>query len=202
MDVFETIYARRAVKYFDPDFVMPEADLDRLKEAARQTPTSFNIQNWRAVLVRDPGVKAQLRAAAWDQAQVSEASVVVVLCCDLRAHEKDPARYWAEAPPEAQAVLVPMIGSFYAGRDWIVRDEGMRSVGLVAQTIMLAAKGMGYDSCPMIGFDQDQVAQLIHLPSDHALGMLIPIGKALRPARPKGGYLPSSEMFPENQFGS
>ncbi len=76
----------------------------------------------------------------------------------------------------------------------------MRSVGIAAQTIMLAAKAMGYDSCPMIGFDPKAVASLIHLPADHTIGMMISVGKATKPAQPKGGFLPFSEVVIENHF--
>ena len=59
---------------------------------------------------------------------------------------------------------------------------------------------MGYDTCPMIGFDADAVAKLINLPTDHAVGMLLTIGKAAKPAYPKGGFLPQSEIVIENRF--
>ena len=63
MDTFEAIYARRAVKHYDPDHVMPEEDVRRLFEAAIQSPTSFNIQHWRFVVVRDKELRKQIRAA-------------------------------------------------------------------------------------------------------------------------------------------
>lgn len=43
------------------------------------------------------------------------------------------------------------------------RDEAQRSIGMAMQT-MLAAKSMGYESCPMIGFDVEKVAELVRLP--------------------------------------
>lgn len=65
---------------------------------------------------------------------------------------------------------------------------------------MLAAKAMGYDSCPMIGFDIDAVGKLINLPKDHAIGMMLAIGKAAKPANPKGGYLDKSDILIDNRF--
>jgi len=85
-------------------------------------------------------------------------------------------------------------------REWQQRDEAMRSVGIAAQTIMLSAKAMGYDSCPMIGFDADAVGELINLPGDHVVGMMIAVGKTKTPAQSKGGYLPDSEIFFEDKF--
>lgn len=80
------------------------------------------------------------------------------------------------------------------------RDEAMRSVGIVAQTIMLAAKAMGYDSCPMIGFDGEQVAEIINLPDDHVIGMMLVVGKAVKPAWPKPGQLSLDDVLIKDLF--
>jgi nitroreductase len=200
MDTQHAIRGRRAVKHFDPTFVMPIADEALLIDLARQAPTSFNLQNWRIVNVKDAALRQEIKAAAWGQAQVSDASLLFVFAADLKAHERDPARYWVDAPKEAQDVLVPMIRPFYEGRDWLARDEGMRSVGFAAQTIMLAAKSMGYESCPMIGFDLDAVAKLVRVPADHAIAMMLAIGKGTKPAFAKPGFIPLAEMVVTDRF--
>jgi nitroreductase len=200
MYTHDAIRARRAVKHYDASFAMPAADEAKLLDLARQAPTSFNLQNWRIVNVKDKALRAEIRAAAWDQAQVTDASLLFVFAADLKAHERDPARYWSDAPKEAQDILVPMIRPFYDGRDWLARDEGMRSVGFAAQTIMLAAKAMGYDSCPMIGFDLDKVSALVHMPSDHAIAMMMAIGKGTKAAWPKPGFIAQSEVVFLDRF--
>jgi nitroreductase len=100
------------------------------------------MQNWRFVIVRDPDLRKLIRAAAVDQAQVTNASLLIVL----------------------------------------------------------AAKAMGYDSCPMIGFDQAKVAEIINLPNDHVIGFMIAVGKAVKPAMPKGGQLALSEVVVQDRF--
>ena len=50
-------------------------------------------------------------------------------------------------------MIVPMIAPFYADNPSLQRDEALRSIGIASQSIMLSAKAMGLDSCPMIGFD-------------------------------------------------
>ena len=200
MTVADAVHARRAVKHFDPDFALPEEDILKLYELARQTPTSFNIQNYRIVRLCDAGLKAKAREAAWDQAQVTDASLTLLICADVKAWAKDPARYWENAPENVREQMVPMIGDFYEGREQVQRDEAMRSAGLVAQTLMLSAKAMGYDSCPMIGFDAQKMAELVNLPEDHAVCMMLVIGKATQPARPKGGYIPNEEVFLTDGF--
>ncbi len=202
MNVSDAIEARRAVKHFDPEHRMSDAEADRLLRLAVLSPTAFNIQNWRLVVVRDPALRRQLRAAAWDQAQVTDASLLIVLCADLKAWAKNPARYWADAPQPVRDYLVPAIGQYYEGRDWVQRDEGMRSCGMAAQTLMLAAKELGYDSCPMDGFDYQEVGRLINLPPDHAVALFVAIGRATQPAWPRGGQLPLSEVVLDNRFGA
>ena len=143
MDTFSAIEGRRAVKHFDPGHRLTEEEKNRLLSAAVLSPTAFNIQNWRFLIVEDPEQRQKIRAAAWDQAQVTDASLFIILCADTKAWEKAPARYWRNAPSEIQEAIVPMIENYYRGKDQVQRDEAMRSCGIAAQTLMLAAKSMG-----------------------------------------------------------
>jgi len=200
MNVQDAIQNRRAIKAYDKDFKISDADFKKLMELVILSPTSFNIQNWRLVRVTDAEKRAQIRAAGWDQAQLTEASECIILCADVKSWENDPKRYWDGAPSEVQDYLAKATIDFYNGREWIQRDEAMRSVGMAAQTLMLAAQGMGLDSGPMIGFDQDVVAKIINLPKDHVIGMIVVIGKKLSEARPRTGRLSVDQVVFENNF--
>ena len=171
MQVSEAVHARRAIKWYDPEHNMPEQTFRTLMEHAILTPTAFNIQNWRFVRVTDPQQRQAIRAVAWDQAQVTDASELLVLCFDNKAWSRQAER-----------------------------DEGMRSCGLVGQTIMLMARELGYDSCPMDGFDYPAVGRLINLPEDHAIAFMIAIGKGIKEAWPRPGQLPLDEVLTENRF--
>ncbi len=200
MNTFEAIETRRSVKHYDPKHRMTDEEIEKLLSAAILSPTSFNIQNWRFVSVVDAQRRGEIEAAAWGQKQVTEASLLLVLCADLQSWAKDTERYWRDAPAEVQKQMVPMIRQFYDGKEQLQRDEAMRSCGIAAQTIMLAARAMGYDSGAMIGFDPDRVAQIIGLPKDHVIGMFVVVGKALKPARPRGGQLPLDEVVIQDAF--
>lgn len=200
MDVFEAIAKRRSVKKFDPAHVMDEAEIRRLFEAVILSPTSYNIQNWRFVLVSDPERKAALRSAGFGQAQFTDASLVVILCGDLRAHDRDPDRYWANTDPKVREMVVSMIRGHYGGNPGLQHDEALRSCSMAAQTLMLAARAMGYDTCPMIGFDFAQVGEIIGLPEDHEIVMAVTLGKALEPARPRSGPLPLDDVLIRESF--
>lgn len=200
MELFDAINQRRSVKAYDPDHRMTDEEIEKLFTAAIQSPTSFNIQHWRFVLVRDPDLRKKIRAVGNDQAQMTDASILVVMTADIKAWQKSPERYWKDAPKEVADLLVNWMGPFHEGREFLQRDEGMRSIGMAMQTLMLAAKGMGYDSCPMIGFDFDPVAKLINLPEDHVLGPMIAIGKGVKDPWPKPGQLPLSDVLIHDKF--
>lgn len=200
MNVSQAIQERRSVKAYDPQHKMTEAEIKQLLSLAMLSPTAFNIQNWRFVVVTDSALRNEIRKVSWDQAQVEDASILIVLTADLKAWAKAPERYWQNAPKPVQDYLVPAIGQYYSGKELVQRDEAMRSCGMAAMTIMLAAKEMGYDTCPMDGFDFDAVAKLLNLPDDHTPVMFVVVGKALKPAQPRGGQLHMEEVVIYNKF--
>ena len=201
MDVIDAIYNRRAVKHFDADHKMTAEEEKKLFEAVIQAPTSFNIQHWRFVVLRDPELRAKIRKEFGnDQAQMTDASLLVLFTADQAAWQKEPTRYWQNAPQEVADLLVGWMGPFHEGREWLQRDEAQRSIGMAMQTMMLAAQGMGYQSCPMIGFEIEKVAELIDLPADHVMGPMVAIGKGTKDAWPKPGQLTLDELVFDNKF--
>ncbi|MCB5187795.1 nitroreductase family protein [Methylobacillus caricis] len=200
MNVINAIETRRSVKAYDASHTMSEAEIEKLMSLAVLSPTAFNIQNWRFVLVQEPELRQQLRDVSWGQAQVTDASLLVVLTADLKAWDKEPRRYWRNAEQSVQDYLVNAIDNYYRDKPQVQRDEAMRSCGMAATTLMLAAREMGYDSCPMDGFDFDAVAKLLNLPSDHTPAMYVAIGKGIQPAKPRGGQLALDEVVIRNKF--
>ena len=200
MQVKDAIHQRRSVKHFDPNHVISEEEITTLLSHAVLSPTAFNIQNWRFVIVTDKALRQKIRAASWDQAQVEEASLLIVLVADLMSWNKEPSRYWKNAPKPVQDYLVPAIHQYYDGKPEVQRDEAMRSCGMAAMNLMLMAKSMGYDTCPMDGFDFDKVAELLNLPKDHTPAMFVCIGTGIKEAMPRGGQLPLDQVVIQNQF--
>jgi nitroreductase len=200
MHVLTALETRRSIRHFDPNFPLPTEDLEKILQAAFLSPSSFNIQHWRIVRVSDRELRTKLRQCSFDQEQVTHASELLILCADVSAWEKSPERYWKDAPKAVQDILVPQIGMFYGGQPQAARDEALRSVGLIAQSIMLAATGLGYGSCPMVGFIADEVAKLINLPADHLIGMIVAVGKPVEPAGVRGGLLAREEVLLQNGF--
>ena len=200
METRAAIRARRAIKHFDPEHRLTDEEKRELISHAMLAPTAFNIQHWRFVVVEDLELRKQLRAVAWDQAQVTDASMLIVLCADTKAWEKNPERYWRDAPAPVREFMLPEIEKYYRDKPQVERDEAMRSAGIVAQTLILTAQSMGYNSCPMDGFDYEAVGKLINLPADHLIAMFVVIGKGTRDAWPRPGSLSMNEVVIPNRF--
>jgi nitroreductase len=96
--------------------------------------------------------------------------------------------------------LVPAIEKFYKGNEQLQRDEAIRSIGIVSQPLMLSAKSAGYDSCPMIGFDSQKVVELINLPQNYIIGMMLAMGKARGSASSRGGQFSLDEVVFTDRF--
>jgi nitroreductase len=201
MNTIEAIYKRRAVKAFDAAHKLSADEERTLLEATIQAPTSFNAQHWRMVIFRDSALRAKLRKQLGnDQAQITDASLLIFFTADVKAWAKNPERYWANAPDDVADLLVNWMGPFHEGREWLQRDEAQRSIGIAMQTLMLAAQDMGYQSCPMVGFEIEQVAELIKLPEDYVMGPMVAIGKGSKEPLPKPGQLPLNELVVEDSF--
>ena len=201
MNVFDALQQRRSVKHYDPSHELTDDEIRTLLTSISLSPTSFNMQNRHTVLVRDPEVKAQLKAASWGQSQVADAAAVFVLTGALEAHKRTD-RYLRNAPEPARKALEPMIGGFYDGRDDLLRDEACRTIGLAGMSLMLQAKSMGYDSCPMIGFDPVKVSEILGLDANHPPLLMVVVGKALTPAYGRMGMLDFEETVSVDRFGN
>lgn len=201
MNTLEAIYKRRSIKQYDPEHKLSSEEEQKLFEAMIQAPTSFNIQHWRFVILRDLELRAKIRKEYGnDQSQMTDASLLVLFTADMRAWQKNPERYWVNAPKEVADLLVGWMGPFHEGREWLQRDEAQRSIGMAMQTLMLAAQELGYQSCPMIGFDIEKVAELIKLPADHVMGPMVAIGKGIKDPWPKPGQVSLEDLVFENGF--
>ena len=200
MNTFDAIKTRRAIKNFDSSYKMSSEDIKILQELTILSPTSYNQQNWRFVYVTDQTVKDKISKAARDQAQPRDGSLVIVLCGNLNAWKEEPLRYWRNNTVEKQELVKNSLARKYENSPENRRDEAMRSCGFAAQTIMLTARQMGLDSCPMVGFEYDELADIIQLPKDHIIVMMVVVGKRLKDAAERGGQLSLDEVFFENHF--
>jgi len=199
--VSDALRSRRAVKRYDPDHELSEAELRALLSAVALAPTAYNIQNRHVVAIMDQREKQRLQAAAFGQAQVRDASAVFVFCGDLAAHSRTD-RFLRSAPGAVRAQLEPMIEQLFEGNHALLLEEAARSVGMASMSLMLSAQELGFESCPMTGFDREQVSELLGLDEDHPPLMLVVVGKGSEPAHPRLGLLHLEESVSVNRFGN
>jgi len=186
--------ARRSVRQYVPGLTIDDAELEAIFADVVLSPSSFNLQHWQFVVVRDQARKDALAKLAYGQAQVSQCAAAVLVCGRLEAH-LDAGRIYADAPAEMRAKYVPMITGVYEGRGALQREEAIRSGALAAMSLMYAARARGWDSGPMIGFDAVRVTDMLGIGAGSVPVMLVVIGKGVAESLPPRGYRrPLSEV--------
>ena len=187
MEFSELALSRRSVRQYEPGVAIGDDELRAIFAEVVLSPSSFNLQHWRFVVVRDAARKQALRKLAFGQAQVEHCAAAILVCGQLDAHE-DAARIYAGDEPASRDKYVPMIGAVYAGQPALQREEAIRSGALAAMSLMYAARNRGWDSGPMIGFDAAKVGALLELPANVVPVILVVVGRAAAGATPPRGY--------------
>jgi nitroreductase len=193
LDVSSAILQRRSIKNFKPDPIEP-ALLRQLVELTIAAPSSFNIQDWRIVVVQDPAQRAALAAACWNQPQVAQAPVNFVFAADIKAGEKDltpilnkglETGAWNEKTVEYFRKSIP---EFSVGLGDKAREYAIKDAMIAATHAMLAAESLGLSTCMMNGWLEDKVKAVIGAENDPnlAIALVLPIGYAAEPRKNPG----------------
>jgi len=183
MDVIEAIKRRRSINFFEAGKELPDGKIKELLELANLAPSSMNLQPWEVVVVRTPERKKALRKCAFDQPKTEEASAVLIMIANPKAVEENIGRVldsWQELgyiKPEMRDTYVGMAGNLYGSEDSLTRKFfAVKNTALYAMSIMLAAQGLGLETHPMDGFDEEAVKREFHIPSEKIIPMLIAVG--------------------------
>ncbi|NBD33523.1 MAG: nitroreductase family protein, partial [Cyanobacteria bacterium] len=88
LSLTEAIQTRRAARAFRPDPI-PDEILKVILELGLQSPSGYNLQPWRFILVKDQENKERLQACAFNQAQVAQAPVVLICCGDRAVNQTE-----------------------------------------------------------------------------------------------------------------
>jgi nitroreductase len=207
----QAIRDRRATPSFE-DVPIHDADLEKIIRAGLEAPSGYNLQPWRFVVVRDREQKKRLRAAAFGQPKVEEASAVVVACGDPQGWKDgdlDEMLRLAKAHDfgneqqhdQMRAGITGFLGSApgLAGGLTPTFDVWANRHTMIALTTMMwAAETLGYDTAPMEGFEEDKVKTLLKIPQRVRVVALLAIGRAKTPDKAYGGrFDPSRTVFAE-----
>lgn len=166
MNFTDIVQSRYAVKSFDGQKVSSE-QLEALLELIRHTPTSFNVQPWRAIVIEDDERKQALLESSWNQPSITSCSHLFVFCAntDLSGLTDRLAKRVAEAgtPPEKVDAYINVVREFIdALPDKLAWAQRQTYIALAHG--ILGARSLGLDSCPMEGFLPDQYSRILDLP--------------------------------------
>jgi len=193
LDVPSAIIQRRSIKSFKPEPISPEL-LKQLVELTVAAPSSYNIQDWRIILVQDDEQKAALSAAAWNQKQIVEAPVTFVFAADATAGEQDltpiydqglQTAAWTEATVNYFKTAIPQ---HQAGLGDKRREYAIKDAVIAATHLVLAAESLGLSTCFMNGWIEEKVKEVIGAADnpDIAIALLVPVGYAAESRRDPG----------------
>ena len=189
MELKQLVMKRYATKEFDGK-IIPQDKVNELFELIRLAPTSFNIQPWKVKVVTDKTIKEKLFPASWNQKQITTCSHLLVFCADndiLGLVEKlEKEMIAAGAKPESIKGYVQMMRDFAKG---LTPDQALvwaqKQVYIALENAMLGATALGFDSCPMEGFNSAEYHKILKLPKNLVASVLCPIGYAADKPLPK-----------------
>ena len=201
----QLVRERRATPAFGGAPVRKE-DLDWILRAGLEAPSSYNMQPWRFVVVRDPEQRKRLRAAAMNQEQVEQAPVVIVGCGDTAGWQEDLEEVirigrergyvedeWAD---RKRRNVTADLGSHPNISMWVTKQTM-----IAATTMMWMAEALGYDTGPMEGFDEDAVRDVLGIPEQVRVLFLLAIGSRQGADGKYPGRLPSSRTVFAERYG-
>jgi nitroreductase len=194
MEFNEIVKARYATKMFNGNMI-PPTKIDELLEIIRMSASSFGLQPYKIKVVSDKQMKDALTPATFNQPQVSNCSHLLVFCIDTNVNAKI-AKYekmliengtTEDKAKEFSAMLRNNMQSMTA--EWAARQ-----VYIAVGNAINGAKSLGFDSCPLEGFNPIEYVKLLSLPPNLVPVVLVAVGYAADTPRPKIRYS-KEELF-------
>jgi nitroreductase / dihydropteridine reductase len=199
MEFSEIVMSRYATKKFDGRKI-PEQKIDELLEMVRFAPSALNLQPWKIKVVADQKIKEQLKPFAFDQEQVTTCSHLLVFCADPD-YESLIRRLATllkknSVPGEIQEMVIGMAKKFsqpMSAEQKLAWSQAQ--VYLALGNALNGAKALGFDSCPMGGFDPKEFSRILKIPAPLVPTMLCPVGYAADKPMPKARFAKEDVIF-------
>jgi len=170
--VTDALEYRYATKVFDPSRIIPSAQWESLEQSLVLSPSSFGLQPWRFIVVANPAVRATLRAAAWNQPQVTDASHLVVFAAKIDLPQTHVDRFLARTAEVRQIDVAKLNGyrqmilGFTNNPQMPKLPWNSRQVYLALGFFMFAAAAQGIDTCPLEGIDPARFDEVLGLDAE------------------------------------
>jgi len=183
MEILNALKERRSINFFDPDKTIPEDKINEIIEIASLSPSSMNLQPWEVIVVNDPGRKEILKKCAFDQPKVTEASATLIIIANPNAVEENVdnmLKSWVELgyiTQDSVETMRKMPFTNYGDKDSLSRKLfAVKNTSFFAMSLMIAAKGFGFETHPMDGFSEEKIKANFNIPEDRKIPLLITIG--------------------------
>jgi nitroreductase len=183
MNILENLKWRYATKKFDSTYQLSELELDTIKEVIQLSPASFGLQPYKVLVVTNPEIREQLKAASWGQSQITDASVLLVFVKNKNVDETE-VDLFVENIIKTRGVTKEMLAEYEGMMKHAVSSQTEDQKGIWVEKQIYLAVGnlltslsvLGIDSCPMEGFDRGQYDSILGLTETSSV-IVCPIGK-------------------------
>ena len=210
----QAVQERRATPSFQ-DIPIHSADLEKIIRAGLAAPSAYNLQPWRFVVVREREHKKGLRAAAFNQAKVEEASAVIVACGDPQGWKHGDLEEvirmgkehgWASnaQAEKMRAAVTGLFGGTPGDAGGLQPSFDLwvnRHVMIALTTMMWTAETLGYDTAPMEGFKEEKVKALLKIPDRVRVVAMLAIGRRKGPDKVFGGRFEPARVVFADEWG-
>lgn len=172
MDLLQQLNWRYATKVYDPTKKLTDEQVATVKTVLQLSPSSFGLQPYKFVQVKNPELRAKLREVSWGQPQVTDASELFVLC---RIDQIDTAyaEKFIEMTAKTQGGDVAnydglkgmIMGFVEAQTPESFAPWAEKQVYLALGNLLTSCAVMGIDASPMEGFDKAKYDEILDLPA-------------------------------------
>ncbi|MNX98188.1 putative NAD(P)H nitroreductase YfkO [compost metagenome] len=166
--LLENLNWRYATKKFDATKKISASDLNTLKEAVRLSASSYGLQPYKVIIVENPEIREKLKAAAYGQTQITDASQLFVFANDLNLGAVSVDNYIKNIS-ETRGVPVEALGGFsdmMKGTIANLSDDAKniwsaKQTYIALGTLLSAASELKIDATPMEGFNAAQFNEIL-----------------------------------------
>ncbi|MBI4140791.1 NAD(P)H-dependent oxidoreductase [Candidatus Woesearchaeota archaeon] len=199
MELKQIVLERYATKKFDGKTI-EQKKVDELLDIIRLAPSSWNLQPWKIKIVTDSKLKEKLRAASWNQEQITTCSHLFIFCAnkdiDAQITALKKLMLSTKVPEQTVKEYEDVVrGSFKNLSEEKKIAWAQRQVYIALENALLGAKASGFDSCPMEGFDAEAYAKILNLPENLVPTVVCPIGFAADKPKQKTRFAAKDVFF-------
>ena len=175
---------RHACKAFDSEKQIPAEQFESMLEVVRKSPSSFGMEPWRVIVIRNPNLRKALKSACWNQNQITDCSELVIFTTDNDTVRSDTAyvRKMFERRGLPSEAVDTYMGVYKNYLEPIEADELLLENWTAKQCYIAMANMMTYaatlkiDSCPIEGFDKEEVEAILDLEYGHSVAVICAFG--------------------------